>query len=882
MKKLLCTPQFIINRQLILLLLIFLSINKADAQWVAQPSNVTAGYFVQFIDAVDGNVVWGIVSDPANQTNPVQEFTRTVDGGATWAGGPINNAVGLRPSSICAINADTAWVAMYSPTGGAGGVLRTDDGGASWNPQPTALFNATGNFPNWIYFWDANNGLCMGDPTNNYFEIYTTTDGGNNWVRTPDTAIAPELGGEFGITDVFTHQGDSTIFFGTNLGRVYKSTDRGLNWTASQTPFPDYIGAIAFRDSSNGLATSGGNIGSSDVVRTNDGGATWNLVGTNTANMTLKLGMCYVPGTDSTYIISTAAAGSVDGTTFSPNDGTSWALMANLIQTDIEFVNDSTGWTGSNELNAPMLKWSTPIHVALDDVLSQSIDMSNTGLFTLSPQASFRNNGVNAETFDVTMTINGGYTSTKTINNSIFNDINQITFDPWTPAAAGTYTVTIYTQLAADSYHLNDTLVKNVGVFELFENYGWTSKPDVATGTFGLAGAFILNGSTATSPGQLFAIGGADASGVEPYNNSFATGTNTWSNVAPMPSVKYEFSAQRVGNKIYCAGGYTGGFAPDPTLYIYDAINDTWTNGTDMPTPVGDYASGVYNDSLIYYIGGYDGGGDQNMVQIYNPLTDTWTSGTDKTGTATAGLRGAINGNKIVVAGGFSQILLSAVAEAYIGTINAANPTQITWTTLPDYPGGTVSRLAAGTPFLELKPLIVFAGGDPNGGGTIGKSDCWGYDLQAGAWKSGTPKTTGVSNISDLVGLVYNDSLWMASVAGYDGSVFTSVNEWLNIGASPPIDVGIHENASADASSVVYPNPVINSATILFSLSKTGKVTIKIFDPAGRLIATITDAEMQKGEHQLEWNVKNVDAGIYFMKIETENYSETKKISVVK
>src|SRR5882672_11502486 len=84
------------------------------AQWIQQPSNITANYYVPFLDAVDENICWGIVADPASQTNPVAEFTKTVDGGNLWINGAITNAAGLAPSSISAINADTAWVAMWN------------------------------------------------------------------------------------------------------------------------------------------------------------------------------------------------------------------------------------------------------------------------------------------------------------------------------------------------------------------------------------------------------------------------------------------------------------------------------------------------------------------------------------------------------------------------------------------------------------------------------------------------------------------------------------------------------------------------------------------------------------------------------------------------
>src|SRR6187399_2343363 len=81
------------------------------AQWIQQTSNVTPGYYVPFLDAVNSDIVWGIVSDPANQQNPVAEYTKTVDGGNLWIGGAITNAAGLAPACIFGLNADTAWVA---------------------------------------------------------------------------------------------------------------------------------------------------------------------------------------------------------------------------------------------------------------------------------------------------------------------------------------------------------------------------------------------------------------------------------------------------------------------------------------------------------------------------------------------------------------------------------------------------------------------------------------------------------------------------------------------------------------------------------------------------------------------------------------------------
>ena len=336
--------------------------SPAHSQWVMQPSNLSPGLYVQFLDAVDTNVVWGLAADPLSQLTPIQEYTKTIDGGSLWIANPITNATGLSPSGIFGLNADTAWVAMFNGSGGSGKILRTTDGGVNWDWQTTAAFAAPAGFPNFVYFFDGNDGICQGDPNGGYFEIYTTTDGGDNWVRTPQANIATHLTGEFGITSVYTTFGDSTMWFGTNLGRIYKTTDRGLNWTVAPTPYTgSYIGDISFRDANNGIASNGSpGLATTDLIRTTDGGATWTTVATNTAGIITKQ-LTWIPGTDSSYFLSSPQVGG--GTAFSLNDGNNWILADNLIHSDIEFVAPTTGWTGSNELGAPMFKWSGPLQV---------------------------------------------------------------------------------------------------------------------------------------------------------------------------------------------------------------------------------------------------------------------------------------------------------------------------------------------------------------------------------------------------------------------------------------------------------------------------------------------------------------------------------------
>ncbi|HYV92902.1 MAG TPA: T9SS type A sorting domain-containing protein [Chitinophagales bacterium] len=108
-------------------------------------------------------------------------------------------------------------------------------------------------------------------------------------------------------------------------------------------------------------------------------------------------------------------------------------------------------------------------------------------------------------------------------------------------------------------------------------------------------------------------------------------------------------------------------------------------------------------------------------------------------------------------------------------------------------------------------------------------------------------------------------------IAKLDTASFTSINSFEIFGKEISI----------------FPNPFYNSATISFSLPQSEKVSVKIFDMTGRIVKTLADVEMQEGAQQINWNATDekgnaVDAGIYFLKLDIGNYSETKKLLVVK
>ena len=79
-----------------------------------------------------------------------------------------------------------------------------------------------------------------------------------------------------------------------------------------------------------------------------------------------------------------------------------------------------------------------------------------------------------------------------------------------------------------------------------------------------------------------------------------------------------------------------------------------------------------------------------------------------------------------------------------------------------------------------------------------------------------------------------------------------------------------------------FPNPTKNSTTIQYSLKMNSHVMISIYNIKGQLISTIVNETKPKGEYSFSYNTKELNSGVYFYKLQTEDMSEIKKMIVIK
>ena len=331
----------------------------AQAQWINQ--NVPFGYegYINDIRIVNTNTVWGNTWDAVLHSSPyTKDWVRTIDGGNTWTAGTVSAPSPYVISNIWPIDADTCYVLMYDSVAGSGGAeYKTTDGGASWFQVGANMFGSATSFADVTYFWDAQNGMAMGDPVGNpkKYEIYLTNDYGNTWTQVPGANL-PALtnAAEYAITNLFD-AADGRVWFATTYGDVYRTIDNGQTWTKSASGFPAYIPQggsrqditnIAFSDSLNGLIMQvNGNTSTIALRSTTDGGLTWNDV---PFSGTLFGGdITGVPGTSGTFVSAGSNATFGFGTSFTLDNGANWLeISTNVSHTAIDFLDTLTGWSG--------------------------------------------------------------------------------------------------------------------------------------------------------------------------------------------------------------------------------------------------------------------------------------------------------------------------------------------------------------------------------------------------------------------------------------------------------------------------------------------------------------------------------------------------------
>jgi hypothetical protein len=79
-----------------------------------------------------------------------------------------------------------------------------------------------------------------------------------------------------------------------------------------------------------------------------------------------------------------------------------------------------------------------------------------------------------------------------------------------------------------------------------------------------------------------------------------------------------------------------------------------------------------------------------------------------------------------------------------------------------------------------------------------------------------------------------------------------------------------------------YPNPFNPVTTISFALPRSGRVSLKIYDPLGREIVTLVDEFTQPGHYEVQWRAEDSPSGVYFCRLQAGGFSEIKTLVLLR
>lgn len=229
--------------------------SASDTYWELKPTGTDAQF--RGLSAVSRQVAW--VSGAKGTV------LRTVDGGRSWesVGPPGTEALEFR--DIEAFDARNA-VVLSIGTGESSRIYRTSDGGKTWqesfrntDPDPAVFYDC-------VAFFDRFRGLALSDPVNGKFRVIRTWDGGRSWHLNDTKGMPDALPGEFAfaasgqcVTTAGNHAWIATG--GGAKARVLESRDGGRSWKASDTPLPSGeaagVFAVAFKTPWRGVAIGG-------------------------------------------------------------------------------------------------------------------------------------------------------------------------------------------------------------------------------------------------------------------------------------------------------------------------------------------------------------------------------------------------------------------------------------------------------------------------------------------------------------------------------------------------------------------------------------------------------------------------------------------------
>ncbi|HPS65227.1 MAG TPA: T9SS type A sorting domain-containing protein [Ignavibacteria bacterium] len=125
------------------------------------------------------------------------------------------------------------------------------------------------------------------------------------------------------------------------------------------------------------------------------------------------------------------------------------------------------------------------------------------------------------------------------------------------------------------------------------------------------------------------------------------------------------------------------------------------------------------------------------------------------------------------------------------------------------------------------------------------------------------------------------DTLYATAAKGYSGKWNWAPNKGIVI-KNPSSVENISTVANLFSLKQNYPNPFNPSTNIEFSIAKQSNVTVKVYNLNGKEVAALVSGIYGEGIYKINWNAGELASGVYFYRIQAGNFTETKRLTLIK
>ncbi len=201
-------------------------------------------------------------------------------------------------------------------------------------------------------FWNDQEGIAIGDPTDDCMSIIITRDGGNAWKKLPCDELPKAKDGEAAFaasdTNIAIIGNKTWVATGGKASRILYSPDKGKTWEVFETPIIQGLEttgmySIDFYDELNGFAIGGDytkpDDNTANKILTKDGGKTWQLVAQG-QEPGYRSCVQYIPNRAGKELVAVGFKG-ID---YSSDGGYSWKHLSDEGFYTIRFLNDSVAY----------------------------------------------------------------------------------------------------------------------------------------------------------------------------------------------------------------------------------------------------------------------------------------------------------------------------------------------------------------------------------------------------------------------------------------------------------------------------------------------------------------------------------------------------------